>query len=154
MDIITLLVPLLGIVAWLGFIFFILRTALSKSGAWIDFEAKYKTEQIPKQLNAKNLKIRTCRFGGLQANNLLNFYETSIGLMICQKGIIKKSDYNLLIPWTEIVESRERSFFLWKAYTIIIGDPFVNMIVLGKRDFIKISQHIPNEKIKRIHTNL
>lgn len=127
---------------WMVFVFFMMRYMLNKTGAWVDFENKYKTTKTPDQLNAKKLKISQCGFGGMPMNNLLKFYETFEGLLICQNWIVKGSPYNLLIPWSEIVEYRERKVLFGKSYQLVIGDPFVNFIDLSEKDFKKIQKRI------------
>ena len=141
------LIPIIGFILWIGFIFLILRYVLSKSGAWVDFEEKYKTQKTPQQLNAKKLKVRQCGFGGMPMNNMLKFYESIEGLLICQNWIVKGSKYNLIIPWTEIVECRERKLLFGKSYKLVIGNPFVNFIDLSEKDFKKIKNRIPMKQI-------
>jgi len=120
-----------------------MRMMIHNTGGWPDLFPKYKTQKQAKEiLNARNLKIRNCNFGGVGQNNLMKFYETREGLLISPLWFIKKDNYNLLIPWSEIVETRKRKLLFATSYRLIIGEPFVSSIDLSERDFKKIRKNL------------
>lgn len=125
-----------------AFVLFMMRLMVQNSSGWLDLELKYKTLQKPRETNGKNLKISSCNFGGIQVNNLFKFYDTYDGLLITPIWIVRKNENNLLIPWNEIVDCRERKMLFGKMFRLIIGDPFVSFIDLSGKDFEKIKNRI------------
>jgi len=139
MDLISVL---LIVAIWFIFIHFTIKLVLQNSSGWRHLEPKYKTKNTQAELDGRNLKIRNCNLGEIRIKNLLNFYDTQYGLLIKQKWFCKGSEYNLLIPWKEIVAYQEKKILLGKIYRLTIGQPEVSYLELHKSDFKKIENRI------------
>ena len=137
-----ILIPLFFAV--LVFIIFMMRIMIQKSNGWIDLASKYESKKKPKETNGKNLKIQNCNFGGDDISGLLKFYDTFEGLLITPVWFVRKSEHNILIPWNEFIEYRERKVFFRKKVRLIIGNPFVSFIDFSEKDFKKIKKRISN----------
>lgn len=122
---------------------FLMRITIRATSGWPDLFPKYKIQkQINEISDARNLKIRYCNFGGVNQRNLMKFYETAEGLLISPIWLVKQENYNLFIPWSDIVKTSMRKQLFWKSYRLIIGEPFVSFIDLRQKDFNKIKKNL------------
>jgi len=141
MKIATLL-PILFFIGFFSLAYFIVRTVIYEMGGWKSLENKYKTDKQPSNFNAKNLKIRSTSIEGMGSNNIIKFYKISESLLLKHGWFLKKSKYNVLMPWSEIIEVRKRKVFFFTTIRLIIGQPFVTFIDLREKDFEKIKGNI------------
>jgi len=139
---IEILLPILFFIGLFSLVYFVMRTVIYEMGGWKSLENQYKTGKQPSNFSAKNLKIRSISIEAMGYNNVIKLYKTSEGLLLKHGWFLKKSKYNILIPWSEIIEVRKRKIFFFTTIRLIIGQPFVTFIDLGKKDFEKIKGNI------------
>lgn len=128
-----------------------MRFFLKRYNGWITLEKKYKTLKQQLELNGKDLTInRSSLGGGRWLRNIISFYETDKGLLLTQTRMLRGSQFNILIPWKEIVACRQIKIGKQKTIQMMIGNPKEGQIDLEEKDFLKIRGKVTHASFEQI----
>lgn len=137
--------PIIVFLLWTCLAAIFIMCILPHLGDWKTLERKYGTHKKPQEMVAKRLRIYSCKIGGLNYKNVVQFYATQQGLLLTQFWLFGWNQQNLLIPWKEIRDLQFRKeLFGVKWFQLGIGFPNISQIDIPQVYFKEIKGLLPH----------